>query len=297
MSIKWEKGLFSMTASEPPSSGYVINIEAAAETVRLVEQDQLLTQAMGGLFPENPDLSRVRVVLDIGCGPGGWALEVAFRYPHINVIGIDINPTMVEYAFAQARVRKLQNVSFEVMDVRQPLAFPDCSLDLINARLIFSFMNTQLWPTLLAECYRILTPGGIMRCTEAEVAISTSLAQQMLLSYFYTTLARQKRTFSVDGRTTGITHMLRLLLRNAHFIDIGVRPFVLDASYGTPAYHSSVKDGELGFHLIKPYILRMGLVDEAEYDRLYHQMLLDYTQEDFTNLLYNLTVWGCKPIA
>ncbi len=90
--------------SSPGSSenAYVIDIEQAAETARLIEQDKLFTSATGGLFPEQPDLSQTETLLDIGCGPGGWTLDVAYAYPDINVVGIDINPTMIDYGFAQA---------------------------------------------------------------------------------------------------------------------------------------------------------------------------------------------------
>src|SRR5262245_57120436 len=123
-----EKGDSIMSDSSP--NKYVIDIEAAAETGRLMEQDRIFTHSMGGLFPEQSDeLPLVRQILDIACGSGGWALDVAFAYPDKEVVGVDINQTMVKYAFAQARVRQLENVTFEVMNVRQPLEFQDASFD------------------------------------------------------------------------------------------------------------------------------------------------------------------------
>ncbi|MBV9706250.1 MAG: class I SAM-dependent methyltransferase, partial [Chloroflexi bacterium] len=48
---------------------YVINSADAAEMARLMRQDQLVTQGMGGLFPEGIDLTDVHRMLDIACGP------------------------------------------------------------------------------------------------------------------------------------------------------------------------------------------------------------------------------------
>jgi tRNA G46 methylase TrmB len=48
---------------------------------RLMIQDRLLTKGMGGLFPERADLSNLHRILDIGCGPGAWALDMADAYP------------------------------------------------------------------------------------------------------------------------------------------------------------------------------------------------------------------------
>lgn len=61
---------------------------------------------------------------------------MAFAYPDIEVVGIDISQQMIEYARAQARVQGLDNAYFHVMDATQPLDFPDSSFDLINGRTL-----------------------------------------------------------------------------------------------------------------------------------------------------------------
>lgn len=81
---------------------YFIDPESASETARLIEQDQLFNEHMGGLFPPGLDLSLVNRVLDIGCGPGGWALEVVFAYPDMDVVGIDASQAMINYARTRA---------------------------------------------------------------------------------------------------------------------------------------------------------------------------------------------------
>ncbi|MBA2678890.1 MAG: class I SAM-dependent methyltransferase, partial [Ktedonobacteraceae bacterium] len=132
-------------------NGYVIDIENGAETARLIEQDRLFTHAMGGLLPEQPDLSSIKRILDIGCGPGGWVNNVAFEYQGIQVYGIDSNHSMVTYAKAIASVQGLDNAHFKVMDARNPLDFDDHYFDLVNARFMAGFLDQASWPTLLAE--------------------------------------------------------------------------------------------------------------------------------------------------
>ena len=46
------------------------------EMIRLLIQDRSLTEGMGGPLTEQPDPTSLRRVLDVGCGPGGWILEV-----------------------------------------------------------------------------------------------------------------------------------------------------------------------------------------------------------------------------
>src|SRR6185312_12331427 len=41
------------------------------DLTRLRILDQMMTQAMGGVLPEQPDQARLRHVLDVGCGTGG----------------------------------------------------------------------------------------------------------------------------------------------------------------------------------------------------------------------------------
>src|SRR5437588_5676239 len=96
-------------------NAYFNDPESGAEMARLTDQDRLLTKGMGGLFPERSDLSSIQRILDIGCGPGGWTLDVAYTYPDKEVVGIDISQTMINYARARARVQGLDNASFRVM--------------------------------------------------------------------------------------------------------------------------------------------------------------------------------------
>ncbi|MBA2287049.1 MAG: class I SAM-dependent methyltransferase [Ktedonobacteraceae bacterium] len=275
---------------------YVIDIESGAETARLVEQDKLLTRAMGGLFPEQPDLPSGKRVLDVACGPGGWAIEVAFTYsPQVEVVGIDLNQTMIEYARAVAWSRGLNNVTFTVMDAKQPLAFEEHSFDIVNARFIFSFMDQAAWPALLAECQRVLRPGGLIRLTEFDTVVSNSASWQRIQEYLYQAMARQRRTFSVDKRSVGVVHMLKKLLQDAGFDQVERRPFIIDSSYGADLHHISCKDAEVGFALVKPYLIKSGVAEETTYDATYQQMLIDMLGEDFISLGFGVTTWAIKP--
>jgi ubiquinone/menaquinone biosynthesis C-methylase UbiE len=279
--------------SEDEKNTYVIKDEGV-ELSRLILQDKLYTQAIGGLFPDI-DLDGITRVLDIACGPAGWAIDVAFQFPEMEIVGTDISEATVNYNFAQARVRNLQNVTFEVMDARKPFTFHDHSFDLVNGRLLTGFMDTDAWPRLLAECKRVLRPGGFIRLAEVEDIISNSRAYQDSWAYFHEALVKLKRTYSVDGRSAGITYMLTRLLREAGFQDIESKAFSLDSSHSTPMHYPMFRNMESVLALLKPFILQHAEVTEAEYDQLYTQTLIDFQREDFTCLSFGLTAWAQKP--
>ena len=93
-----------MTENQPsePHHTYVMDPESATEMARLMLQDRLVTEGMQGIFSERTDLDNIQAILDVGCGPGGWALDVAHTYPDRKVVGIDISQTMLDYAHAAA---------------------------------------------------------------------------------------------------------------------------------------------------------------------------------------------------
>ena len=66
---------------------YYVDPETGEEMSRLMRQDRLVTRAMGGPLPEPHDLEKMQSILDVACGPGGWVIDVAWRYPHLQVGG------------------------------------------------------------------------------------------------------------------------------------------------------------------------------------------------------------------
>jgi SAM-dependent methyltransferase len=278
----------------PHENAYIIKT-TGAESARLIDQEYLLTEAVGGLFPIEIDLSLITNVLNLACGPGEWDRNVALEYPEMSIVGVDIDLDMINYAKALASVGFLENVTFEGMDIKEPLDFLDGSFDLVNGRLLFGVMDRETWPVLLAECLRVLKPGGIILLSEYEISISNSIALQQILGCLYRALADQGRTFSVDRHSIGICHMLGKLLNDVGCREVVSTPFHLDCSYGAPHYLAGCRDMETALTLVKPYLLQAGMMKEAEYDALLYQMQIDMRSERFVNVSFGLQTWGYKP--
>ncbi len=281
--------------SSQNESTYVFDSESAAEMARLLDQDLLVTKNMGGLLAERPDFANIHRVLDIACGPGGWVQEVAFAHPEIEVVGIDISQTMIQYARAQAKVQGLDNARFLVMDASKPLDFPDNSFDLINARFMISFLHSTTWQKLIQECRRINRSGGAIRLTEVENGGTSSPAFEKLFSKLAHALQLAGRSFSPEGHNFGITPKLGYFLREAGYQRIRKTPHIIDYSTGEDAHEGTYRDWMVMLKVVQPFLLAMKVTTPEEVDRLYQQAMIEMRAEDFTAISYFLSVWGEKP--
>ena len=281
------------TDSSHDKNAYFIDAESGAETARLIDQDRHLTAAMGGPLAERSDVATMHSILDLGCGPGQWVRDLAFEYPQIEVTGIDISQNEIDYARAFAQVQKLNNATFEVMDITGPLAFPDNSFDLVNARFI-AFLSPEKWSQLLGECMRVVRPGGTIRLTENDV-VCTSLATDTALGLFYRALARAGQSFSPTGRVLGITSRLSQLLRKAGCTNIHYKAHALDFSAGTEIHNNFCQVTTVFLTLMQPFLVSTGVTTLEEHQALLQQMQVEMYSNDFSAVMYLLTVWGEKP--
>ncbi|QBD79915.1 methyltransferase domain-containing protein [Ktedonosporobacter rubrisoli] len=276
---------------------YVLDAEDPAEVARLLDQDRILTESMGGLFSEQSDLAEVVEVLDIGCGPGGWVHEVARSYPAMEVTGVDISRTMIDYARAHARVRKIPNAHFQVMNALEfPLAFPAASFDLVNIRMLTGVVPPRLWNSLLAECRRLLRPEGVVRLSEAEWGFTNMPGLETFCALMNQAIQLELHSFSPTGRHLGVTPMMKLFLRRAGFQHIGQKAHVLDYSAGSQAHGGVADDYKLLMQLSRPLFLRTRVASQEELDALYEQVMDELQEEDCCALSFILTVWGRAPL-
>ena len=284
------------TASDQPEEDgiYFSDVENAGEMVRLIKQGRLTTKGMKGPFPPQVEPTTLHDVLDLACGPGEWVLHVAQAYPHIQVTGVDISETMIH--FARSISSSNPNAHFQRMDILKPLAFPDASFDLVNARFIFGFMPKNAWPRLLQECQRILRPGGVLALYEAELNLTNSLAFEQLSSFFALALFRAGQSFSPDGRHFGITLMLGQLLADAGFERIQQENYGQDLSAGTEYPKALYEDYKVLFHLAQPFLLKMGVTTAQEFEPLYDQALRDLRSNHFRSIGFSTRAWGYKPV-
>lgn len=274
---------------------YPMDAENMAEMARLIKQAHLMTEHLG-LFPPAIDLAHKRRLLDIGCGPGEWVFEMARQLQEIQIVGVDISETMINYANTYASIEEIVNVSFEVMDVRAPLKFSEHAFDVIHARFLSSFLSPTAWPALLSEYYRLLRPGGLVCSTEFEnmgIVTTPSLAHfnRLILQALHQT----GQCFTQEGEMMGITAVQARLLRDAGFQRIQQKAHVINYSMGMPAHEVMLENWRTVLQLIQPLLLRLNLATQEELGVLYERSLEEMEHDDFCAVIFYQTVWGEKP--
>lgn len=280
---------------EPQNSTFIME-ENSTQLAWLFNLDSNLTRIMGGLFPErDDDIDGIHDILDLACGSGGWALEIAHLYPHVRVVGVDISKPLIEYVRAHAKARAIKNAHYQVMNILDPLPFPDASFHLVNARTLFSSLKPADWPTLLRECNRILRPGGTLRLTEMERPFTNNLAQERMLGLLTQALYVSGRSFSPDGRHIGIVPQLGHLLREAGFEHIHNRAHTPEISQHSPEFGSWRELDTYAWNLLEPFFLKTGIITREDLSEMQTQALQGFMSEDFCSILFYFTCWGEKP--
>ncbi len=276
---------------------YFIDAESAAETARLMYQDRLTTEQMGGVLHEySPEkIAALESVLDLACGPGGWVIDLAYAAQKAQVVGVDVSESNIAYAQSQAHAQGLDNARFQIMNILEPLDFPDNSFDLVNARLLFGFMPKHAWLPLVKECQRILRPGGVMRMTEISDGLSNSLACNQLNRKIAQALFLTGQSFSPDGQTLGIAPMLGRFLLDAGYVSLGKAAAPVDASARMEAHWQFYQNFKVLNQLLKPFLLRMNVTTSEEFEQLYARALEEIESDEFCAMNFILTVWGEKP--
>jgi demethylmenaquinone methyltransferase/2-methoxy-6-polyprenyl-1,4-benzoquinol methylase len=99
-------------------------------------------------------------VLDLGCGTGALAVLLARKGAEVS--GIDISPPMLSQAARRVREEGLEDrvALRELGAVDLDTAFADASFDVVTSTLVFSELSADEIVYALAECWRILRPGG-----------------------------------------------------------------------------------------------------------------------------------------
>ncbi|KAJ7137901.1 S-adenosyl-L-methionine-dependent methyltransferase [Mycena epipterygia] len=111
-------------------------------------------------------------IMDVGCGTGIWAIEMAEKYPNARVVGVDIA--------ANVSLAHPKNFEFVRMDLTVGLPPVDGGYDIIHARCLTGHLKDPA--AFVRSAYEFLKPGGLIIL--GDVYQSTDLNNQELTPLF-----------------------------------------------------------------------------------------------------------------
>lgn len=274
-------------------SSYFLADDGFVEQSRLVLQDQLVTAAVG-YFPPDIAPSDLQDILDVGCGPGGWLLDIVTIYPHLRAIGIDNSEAILTLA-AHLQKAEMQSLRFQYMDARKTLDFPDASFDYIQVRLAQSFLHKHMWADFLRECYRLLRPRGTLRVIDLETVLANTPGADKMHGLPPLVYSRAGLIFSETGRSQGILAGLRALVPQIGFVNPQVLLHPIDASYGAAGHAISIEDTRLIHAGWKDFIAEKLDMSIEELEEIVEQGISEMIQPGSACISILFSVYAQKP--
>jgi ubiquinone/menaquinone biosynthesis C-methylase UbiE len=180
-------------------AGEVWNWESPAGRIRWKRRVRMLT-------------SHIRAgmkVLELGCGIAYFTRELA--QTGASITAIDISPDLLEVA---RRECPAANVTFEVQNA-YALTYPDAAFDSVVGSSVLHHLEID---QALAQIYRVLRPGGMIRFTEPNM-LNPQIAIQKNVP------AIKQRLGDSPDETAFFRWPLRQRLQRAGFREIQITPF------------------------------------------------------------------------
>ncbi len=164
-----------------------------------------------------PHLQSGMTLLDCGCGPGDLTLGLAQVVAPGSVVGIDLEPSMIEQAVASATRRQVDNVRFQTANICQ-LPFDDNAFDSLFTSAVLEHLSDP--EDALQEMYRVVKPGGAVGIINVDWGDPLISPPDESVRQFF---ALFEQGFKHHGGSLNRGRHLRQMMRHAGFnvVDFG----------------------------------------------------------------------------
>ncbi len=256
-----------------------------SEVERMLKLHRHLSESMGGILPVALDLSKVKRVLDVECGAGGWVYDLAWRYPSLHVTGTDSRPEMVKEA--QALAERAGNATVfeqEIYSLSEQVV-PLESFDMVHARFLVSRLSPQEYPSVLASLVRRCRSGGLFVWEEPEFPLTNSAACEQLYQLIQAALQTAGRAFT-PGHALGITAMMSKWLKEAGCQATLDNAYAIDISAGMSGHSALLHQTYLMSKQLRTFLLEKGDTTETELEALYARLRQEMAAAGFRGVAY-----------
>ncbi len=277
----------------PPLSA----VEAMAEATHLRQLHRLFLRQSCRLFPITVPGEEAQRVLDITCGCGAWAIDLAKAYPQIAIIGLDSDVQLIRIASENARIANVPNVHFAPYTLGKRPPYPLASFDIIHMQRPITRIPLQAWPALLLELRSFLRPCGYIILSDFEIGPNSSPASLHFLHLLRETLQQAQCSISSDSRPFTPAVFFPRLLRQADYADVHytLTPIDLGKQQENQLHNQTI------LHLFANasaahFLVRQGVLTQTEMHELLAQIRHEVQDIGFCGTGMLITTVGQKPL-
>ncbi|CAG8614076.1 12937_t:CDS:2 [Ambispora gerdemannii] len=162
----------------------VFPVEDENETIRNEEKHTIVRLLFDGNFSA-PIEDRLKAgglkILDVGCGPGTWIIEMAKTYALCSFTGVDMSPNYFSRALPE-------NVELIQADILKGLPIENGEFDFVVMHFLNGCFAIRQWESIIIpEIVRVMKPGAWLEWLECDAALknqgeNTKKMLQALLS-------------------------------------------------------------------------------------------------------------------
>ena len=136
---------------------------------------------IGHILGRFPDFAPRRI-LDLGCLCGASTAAYCEHFPEAEIHAIDTSAPALRFGHGMAEERELA-IHFSQQNA-EALSFEDDSFDLIVSHALFHETSYAAFPKILADCFRLLRPGGITAHVEVPARVEVMSPWEYLRSSY-----------------------------------------------------------------------------------------------------------------
>ncbi|ORY95974.1 S-adenosyl-L-methionine-dependent methyltransferase [Lobosporangium transversale] len=221
-------------------------------------------------------------VMDFGCGPATWTMDMATEMSTINFVGVDISPIYPTAIYPR-------NCNFYNEDILQGVSQPDNVFDVVFQRNLTCGFTFEHWQKAMNEAYRILKPGGYYECVETDVAVQNAGPQTNLV------FEHLRVSMAARGVDPSIVRSLDRLLAAAGFTEVHVKEYTI------PVGEWGDKVGQLWkqnmfqvLDTVKPHLAKAARISEGQVQEVVNAMHQETAQYRSSQIVY--VAYGRKPL-
>ncbi|MGE5333148.1 MAG: class I SAM-dependent methyltransferase [Nitrososphaerota archaeon] len=219
-------------------------------------------------------------ILDVGCGSGRWAMEMAALFPRARVVGVDIVPPSSDTSsLGQGLDTRPNNYRFIAGNILEGLPFPDASFDYVHQRLLITAIPRDRWPAVIQELVRVTRPGGWVELAECGAAQDGGSGYMALWQSWIDFLARRDVDFTM-GKHIG------QLLSSGGLVNVQQRVLNFPmGNWGGRIGRASATDCLAVGKALRAGVIAQNIVSAEQYDALYARTQREFAQRQGRGIL------------